>query len=65
MHAKIQILKFPEYVRVVVPSGNLTRYDWGETGVLENVSKSTLAWMRALQRIKDTTDTNVSSRWYS
>jgi hypothetical protein len=38
MHAKIQLLKFPGYLRVVVPSGNLTSYDWGETGVLENVS---------------------------
>lgn len=37
MHAKIQLLKFTNYLRIVVPSGNLTRYDWGETGVLENV----------------------------
>lgn len=37
MHAKIQLLKFTDYLRIVVPSGNLTRYDWGETGVLENV----------------------------
>lgn len=43
MHAKIQLLKFPGYLRIVVPSGNLTRYDWGETGVLENVSKSATA----------------------
>ncbi|SPN98317.1 uncharacterized protein DNG_01367 [Cephalotrichum gorgonifer] len=38
MHAKIQLLKFPDYLRIVVPSGNLTSYDWGETGVLENCS---------------------------
>lgn len=41
MHAKIQLLKFPTYLRIVVPSGNLTRYDWGETGVLENVRNPT------------------------
>ena len=48
MHAKIQLLKFPGYMRVVVPSGNLTPYDWGETGVLENVRKATAAWRRVL-----------------
>jgi hypothetical protein len=37
MHAKIQLLKYPKHLRVVIPTGNLTAYDWGETGVLENV----------------------------
>lgn len=55
MHAKIQILKFLNYVRVVVPSGNLTPYDWGESGVLENVSRSALVWRRVLQRIHEAT----------
>lgn len=64
MHAKIQILKFPHYVRVVLPSGNLTPYDWGESGVLENVSNSTIAWRRALQRINEATYTDSISRWY-
>ncbi|KAF6813493.1 tyrosyl-dna phosphodiesterase domain-containing protein [Colletotrichum plurivorum] len=37
MHSKLQILKFEGYLRVVIPSGNLVAYDWGETGVLENM----------------------------
>ncbi len=37
MHSKLQLLKFPAYLRVVVPTGNLVPYDWGETGVMENV----------------------------
>ncbi|EQB49834.1 ubiquitin interaction domain-containing protein [Colletotrichum gloeosporioides Cg-14] len=37
MHSKLQILKYEGYLRLVVPSGNLVPYDWGETGVLENM----------------------------
>ncbi|KAK2070146.1 hypothetical protein P8C59_004669 [Phyllachora maydis] len=37
MHSKLQLLKYPDYLRIVVPTGNLTPYDWGETGVLENM----------------------------
>ncbi|KAJ0165605.1 hypothetical protein CTA2_10635 [Colletotrichum tanaceti] len=37
MHSKLQILKYEGYLRIVIPSGNLVPYDWGETGVLENV----------------------------
>ncbi len=37
MHSKLQVLRFPTYLRVVVPTGNLVPYDWGETGVMENV----------------------------
>lgn len=37
MHSKLQVLKFPDYIRIVVPTGNLVPYDWGETGVMENV----------------------------
>lgn len=40
MHSKLQLLKFPGYVRVVIPTGNLVPYDWGETGVMENVGSS-------------------------
>lgn len=50
MHAKIQLLKFPGYLRIAIPSGNLTRYDWGETGVLENVSGTTPAYPGVFQR---------------
>ncbi|KAI0190085.1 tyrosyl-DNA phosphodiesterase-domain-containing protein [Astrocystis sublimbata] len=37
MHSKLQLLKFPKYMRIVVPTGNLVPYDWGETGVMENM----------------------------
>ncbi|GKT88040.1 ubiquitin interaction domain-containing protein [Colletotrichum tofieldiae] len=37
MHSKLQILKYEGYLRIGIPSGNLVPYDWGETGVLENV----------------------------
>ncbi|KAI0166227.1 phospholipase D/nuclease [Xylariaceae sp. FL1272] len=37
MHSKLQILKFPNHLRVVIPTGNLVPYDWGETGVMENM----------------------------
>ena len=38
MHSKLQILKFDDYLRIVIPTGNLVPHDWGETGVLENGS---------------------------
>lgn len=38
MHSKLQLLKYPDYLRVVVPTANLVPHDWGETGVMENVS---------------------------
>ncbi|KAI1468191.1 phospholipase D/nuclease [Daldinia caldariorum] len=37
MHSKLQLLKYRSYLRVVVPSGNFVPYDWGETGVIENM----------------------------
>ncbi|KAI0127492.1 ubiquitin interaction domain-containing protein [Xylariales sp. AK1849] len=37
MHSKLQLLKYSKYLRIVVPSGNLISYDWGETGVMENI----------------------------
>jgi hypothetical protein len=37
MHAKLQLLSHPTHLRVVVPSANLVPYDWGESGVMENV----------------------------
>ncbi|KAI1102584.1 phospholipase D/nuclease [Jackrogersella minutella] len=37
MHSKLQLLKYPRYLRIVVPSGNFVPYDWGETGVIENM----------------------------
>jgi hypothetical protein len=37
MHSKLQLLAHPSHLRVVVPTANLVPYDWGETGVMENV----------------------------
>ncbi|RYP13510.1 hypothetical protein DL767_010695 [Monosporascus sp. MG133] len=37
MHSKLQLLKYPRSLRIVIPSGNLVPYDWGETGVMENI----------------------------
>jgi hypothetical protein len=38
MHSKLMILNYADYLRVVVPTGNLVPYDWGESGTMENVS---------------------------
>ncbi|KAK3357465.1 tyrosyl-DNA phosphodiesterase-domain-containing protein [Lasiosphaeria hispida] len=37
MHSKLQLLKYDNYMRIVVPTGNLVAYDWGETGAMENM----------------------------
>jgi hypothetical protein len=38
MHSKLMLLFHPGYVRIVVPTANLTPFDWGEQGgVMENV----------------------------
>ncbi|KAK9240946.1 tyrosyl-DNA phosphodiesterase-domain-containing protein [Lipomyces kononenkoae] len=38
MHSKLQLLFYDNYLRVCVPSANLTDYDWGEgAGVIENI----------------------------
>lgn len=36
MHSKLMLLFHPHKLRVVVPSANLTNYDWGEMGLMEN-----------------------------
>ncbi|KUJ11780.1 phospholipase D/nuclease [Mollisia scopiformis] len=37
MHSKLQLLSHGSYLRIVIPSANLVPYDWGESGVMENV----------------------------
>ena len=37
MHSKLMLLFHPEKLRIVMPSANMRREDWGETGVMENV----------------------------
>ncbi|KAI9934072.1 hypothetical protein MW887_005145 [Aspergillus wentii] len=37
MHSKLMLLFHPEYVRIAVPTANLTSFDWGEQGgLMEN-----------------------------
>lgn len=36
MHSKLMLLFHVDYLRVVVPSANLMKFDWGETGTMEN-----------------------------
>ena len=37
MHSKLMLLFYEHYTRLVVPTGNLVPYDWGETGHMENL----------------------------
>lgn len=37
MHSKLMVLRYASHLRIVVPTGNLVPYDWGETGTMENV----------------------------
>lgn len=37
MHSKLMLLFHPTHLRIVVPSANVTRHDWGESGLLENM----------------------------
>ncbi|EGO57626.1 hypothetical protein NEUTE1DRAFT_81347 [Neurospora tetrasperma FGSC 2508] len=37
MHSKLQLLKYKDHLRIVVPSANLVSFDWGETGDMENI----------------------------
>lgn len=37
MHSKLMLLSYSTYLRIVVPTANLTPNDWGETGVMENM----------------------------
>ncbi|KAF3770305.1 hypothetical protein M406DRAFT_33689 [Cryphonectria parasitica EP155] len=48
MHSKLQLLKYPKSLRIVVPTGNLVPYDWGETGSMEN-----MVFLIDLPRIED------------
>ena len=37
MHSKLMLLAHPSHLRIVVPTANLVPYDWGESGVMENM----------------------------
>jgi len=51
MHSKLQLLAHPSHLRVAVPTANLVPYDWGETGVMENVSSNSTLWSRAIVKL--------------
>ena len=36
MHSKLMLLSHVNHLRIAVPTANLVRYDWGETGSMEN-----------------------------
>jgi hypothetical protein len=63
MHSKLQLLRYETYLRIVVPTGNLMSYDWGETGTMENVWVSFLCW-RLFRSRKSGTDVH-GGRWCS
>lgn len=56
MHSKLMLLFHPHKLRVVMPSANLTSYDWGEQGSMENS-----VFLIDLPRLEDTPDSGASS----
>lgn len=65
MHSKLQVLKFSTHVRIVVPTGNMVPYDWGETGVMENVSHRDETRHVNFKISSDLTNADSrSDRWY-
>ena len=52
MHSKLMLLFYANNLRVVVPSANLVKYDWGETGVMENVVRHLASHLSISQRQK-------------
>ena len=55
MHSKLMLLAHPSYLRVVVPTANLVPYDWGESGVMEN-----MVFLIDLPRLPDNRTTAVA-----
>jgi hypothetical protein len=37
MHSKLMLFLHRDYLRIAVPTANLTPTDWGEDGLMENV----------------------------
>jgi hypothetical protein len=50
MHSKLQLLKYSDYLRIVVPTGNFVPYDWGETGVMEN-ARNAPVWFGSVEAL--------------
>jgi hypothetical protein len=55
MHSKLMLLVFEKFLRIVVTSANLVSYDWGETGVMENV-----VWLIDLPRLPENATAQTS-----
>ena len=56
MHSKLMLLAHPTHLRIVVPTANLVPYDWGETGVMEN-----MAFLIDLPRLEGNETTSANS----
>jgi hypothetical protein len=49
MHSKLMLLFHKDHLRIAIPTANMTKHDWGESGLLENVSKCFLIGDSELQ----------------
>jgi hypothetical protein len=56
MHSKLMLLFHPHKLRVAIPSANMTDYDWGEQGTMENS-----VFLIDLPRLEQTTTTDAES----
>jgi hypothetical protein len=56
MHSKLMLLFHPHKLRIAIPSANMTDYDWGEQGTMENS-----VFLIDLPRLEQTTITDAES----
>lgn len=56
MHSKLMLLFHPHKLRVVIPTANMTDYDWGEQGTMENS-----VFLIDLPRLEQTTADDADS----
>ena len=56
MHSKLMLLFHPHKLRVVIPTANMTDYDWGEQGTMENS-----VFLIDLPRLEQTTTNDADS----
>jgi hypothetical protein len=56
MHSKLMLLFHPHKLRVAIPSANMTDYDWGEQGTMENS-----VFLIDLPRLEHTTVSDAGS----
>ncbi|KAJ5570241.1 uncharacterized protein N7459_009671 [Penicillium hispanicum] len=58
MHSKLMLLFHPGYLRIVVPTANLTSTDWGENNLMENASQPT-AFLIDLPKNREGSSPNI------